>query len=190
MSQGRVDVHGFLTFLELLFRRLILHGAHIVQPVGDLDQHHPDVLGHGHEHFTQIFHLRLLGGGEIGLGQLGDTLDQLGHGLAEDLFNVGVGGIRVLNAVVEQGAQHGVDIQTHFRHDLGHGQRVNDVGRTVLSELIPVLDPSIVDSLVDQRHVRIGHTLQNGVSHGGIVFFKGFHFLFQLSFARRSACMV
>ena len=189
VRQRRVNIHGLPAFFQLLFRGLVLHGAHIVKPVGDLDEHHPDVLGHGHEHLAQVFHLSLLGGGEVGTGQLGDALHQLGNGGAENSLNVLVGSVGVLNAVVKQRTQHRVAVQAHFRHDLGDGQGVNDVGGAVLALLGLVLGAGIVHGLVDERPVSSGNVLVDGSLHGGIVFFKGFHFL-QLSFARSSRCMV
>ena len=104
VGQGRVDVHGLLTLGNLLFGGLVLHGADVVEPVGNLDKHHPDVLAHGHEHLPQIFHLGLLPGGEIRPGQLGDALHQFGNGGAEKLLNFLMGSVGVFNAVVEQRA--------------------------------------------------------------------------------------
>ena len=125
VGQGGVDIHGLPAFLDLLGRGLVLHGAHIVEPVGDLDEHHTDVLGHGHEHLTQVFHLRFLGGGEVGTGQLGDAVHQLGHRQAKQLGDLFVGGVGVFNAIVEQSAQDGIQVQAHFRHDLSRGQGVD-----------------------------------------------------------------
>ena len=175
VGQGRVDVHGLLALDDLLGGGLVLHGAHIVEPVGDFDEHHPDILAHGHEHLAQVLHLGLLGGGEVGPGQLGDALHQLGNGGAEELFDLLVGGVGVFDAVVEQGAQDGVHIQPHFHHDLGHGQGVNDVGGAVLALLLAVLVVGIVDGFIDEVHVGGGHSAGNGGTHGVIVFFKGFH---------------
>ena len=162
VRQRRVDVHGFPALLDLLFRGLVLHGAHIVQPVGDFNEHHPHVLGHGHEHFAQVFHLRLLGGGEASTGQLGDAFYQLRHGGAEDFFDLLVGSVGVLDTVVEQRAQNGILIQTHFCHNLRHGKGVNDVGGAVFALLHPVLDISVVNRLVNQGDIRAGHVFCDG----------------------------
>ena len=37
MGDGGVDLHGFQGLLLLLGRGLVLHGAHVVEPVGYLD---------------------------------------------------------------------------------------------------------------------------------------------------------
>ena len=186
VGKGRVNVHCLPALLNLLFRRLVLHGAHVVEPVGNFDQHHPDVLAHGHEHLAQILHLRLLGGGEIRPGQLCDALHQLRHGGAEDFFNVLMGGVGVLDAVVEQGAQNGVAVQPHLRHDLGDRQGVDDVGRTVLPLLHLVLLVGVIHGTVDERHVRARQVLFDCVAHRRVMFFKGFHFKFS-SLSRAAA---
>ncbi len=104
VGQGRVNIHGLPALEDLFGRGLILHGPHIVEPVGNLDKHHPDVLAHGHEHLPQILHLGLLPGGKIRPGQLGNALHQFGDGGAEELLNFLVGSVGVFNAVVEQRA--------------------------------------------------------------------------------------
>ena len=53
---------------------VLLHGAHIVEPVGDLDEDHPDIPAHGEEHLAQILHLLLFHGGVLHPGQLGDPV--------------------------------------------------------------------------------------------------------------------
>ena len=53
MGDGSIDLHGFQGFFPLLFWGLVLHGAHIVQPVGDLDEDDADVLAHRHEHLAK-----------------------------------------------------------------------------------------------------------------------------------------
>ena len=101
----------------------------IVQPVGDLDEDDPDVLGHGQQHFAQIFHLLLGLGGIVDPGQLADPLHQIRHRGGELLGDVLVGGGGVLNGVVEQGRLDGLGVQVQLlRHDLGHSQGMGDEG--------------------------------------------------------------
>ena len=70
--------------VPLLLRRACIPGWRmIVQPVGQLDDDDPDVLGHGHQHFPQVLRLLLLPGGVGDLAQLGDAVHQQGHLLAE-----------------------------------------------------------------------------------------------------------
>ena len=175
MCQRRVNVHGLTALDDLLGRSLVLHGPHIVQTVSDLDQHHTDILGHGHEHLAQILHLCLLRGGEIGTGQLGNTFHQLGNRSTELLFNIIVGGIGILNTVMQQRTQHRIHIQTHLHHDLCHRQGVDDIGRSVLTLLILMLGVGIFDCPFDLVHVRTGHASDQRADQRFIMFRKSFH---------------
>ena len=59
--------------------------AHVVQPVGELDQDDPDVRGHRDHHLAVVLGLRLVAGLEGQPGQLGDAVDEAGDLLAERL---------------------------------------------------------------------------------------------------------
>ena len=129
VGNGGIDLHGLEGLLLLLLRGLVLHGAHIVEPVGDLDEDHPDVLGHGQQHFPEVLHLLLGLGGIVDPGQLADPLHQIRHRGGELLGDVLVGGGGVLNGVVEQGRLDGLGVQVQLlRHDLGHSQGMGDEG--------------------------------------------------------------
>jgi hypothetical protein len=82
----------------------VLQGAHVVQPVGQLDQHHPHIGHHGQQHLAHVFGLAVFAVGKLDLVDLGDALDDVGHLVAELLRNLFVGGRRVLNRVVQQPA--------------------------------------------------------------------------------------
>ena len=139
VGDGGVDLHGFQTLFPLLHGGLVFHRPHIVQTVANLDEDDPDVIGHGHEHLTQILHLLLFLGDELDLGQLGHALHQVGHRQTKALGHIGVGGAGVLDGVVEQGGDDRVHIQTQVSHDLGHGQGVDDIRLAAFAELTVVL---------------------------------------------------
>ena len=175
VGQGRIDLHGLQRLADLLGRRLVLQRPGVVEPVGDLDENDADVLAHGHEHFPQILHLLLLGGGILHPGQFGDALHQFGHRAAEPLGDVVKGGVGVLDAVVKQRAHHRVGVQADFRDDLGHGQGVDDVGRAVLALLAGVLLLGVLIRRVNFLNVHIRRITPDGYHHSRIVFLYGFH---------------
>ena len=73
-----------------------------------------------------------------------------------------MGGIGILDAIVEQRAQHGVGVQTHLRDDLRHGQGVDDVGGAVLALLKFVLGVGVFHRLVDEFHIGAGGIFPKG----------------------------
>ena len=85
-GQRRVDLHR-LARDALAPVRIAdeMQRAHVVQPVGQLDQQHADVPAHRQDQLAEI--LRLLGAVRLQFqpGQLGDAIDQAGDFLAEPL---------------------------------------------------------------------------------------------------------
>ena len=139
VGNGGVDLHGLQSLSLLLALGLVLHGAHIVQPVAHLDENDPDVLGHGHEHLAQVLHLLLLFGGILHSRQLGDPFHQVGHGGAELLGDLVVGGVGVLDTVMEQGGNDGVHVQPQIGYQLGHGNGVGDIGLPCFAQLLAMV---------------------------------------------------
>ena len=160
VGDGGVDLQGLQRLLPLLFLCLVLQGADVVDPVADFDEDHPHVLGHGHEHLPQVLHLLFLGGGVLHLGQLGDPLHQVGHGLAEPLGHLLVGGVSVLNGVVEKGGHDGVRVQSQLRHQVGHLQGVGDIGGAVLPQLPLMVAAGVVKGVPDPGPVLLCEILQ------------------------------
>ncbi|EWG98915.1 hypothetical protein Q427_27910 [Halomonas sp. BC04] len=78
-----VDFEGLAGDTALLLGTQGAQGAHVVQAVGELDDDDPDISGHRQHHLLEVFGLgdRLVLEGD--LGQLGDTIDQFRHRLAE-----------------------------------------------------------------------------------------------------------
>ena len=83
MSQRRVDVERFARDLLLLFRLKVLERAHVVQAVGELDEHHAHVGDHGQQHLANVFGLVLFAVGELDFVELGDTFDDVRDLLTE-----------------------------------------------------------------------------------------------------------
>ena len=108
VGDGRVNFHRFERLLPLLFRRLVLHGAHVVRAVGQFDENDADVLGHGHEHLAQVLHLLFFLAGVLHARQLGDALDQIRDRGGELLGDLGIRGGGVLDAVVHEGGLDGL----------------------------------------------------------------------------------
>ncbi len=100
-GERREDIHRLARLLDLLFGPHGADRAHVVQPVGKLDQDHPQILGHRHEQLAEVLGLLGLGRGQLELGQLGDAVDEVGDLGAEPLGQLGIARARVLDRVVQ-----------------------------------------------------------------------------------------
>ena len=108
VRQWGVDVERFLGHRPPADLRQGLDRPHVVESVGQLHQHHPDVLRHGDEHLADVLGLRLFGAVEGDFLELGDARDQLADRRPEALLQVGDGKVGVLHRVVEDGGGQGV----------------------------------------------------------------------------------
>ena len=96
-----VDVERVLGDARALVLRHEVERAHVVQPVGELDQQHARVVGDGEQQLAEV--LRLLGvlGGEVEPVEFGQAFDQSADLRAEDLVDLLAGGGGVLDRVVQ-----------------------------------------------------------------------------------------
>ena len=150
----RVDVQGLLGLVDLLLLRHRADRAHVVQPVGELDEDDPDVRGHRDHHLAVVLGLRLVARGERDPGELRDAVDERRDLLPVALADLVDRGGRVLDGVVQQRRAQRLGVQAHARADLRHADRVDDelltrlaalVGVVLAGEAEGVLDPGPVD---------------------------------------------
>ena len=127
IGDRRVVVKGFPGDAPPPIHRQRPDGAHVVQAVGDLDQHHPDVPGHRQHHLLHVRGLRLGVAAEHG-GQLGDPVHQFRHRLAKALPQGRLRHRRVLDHVVQEGRHQRLVVHAHLRQNGGHRQGMGNVG--------------------------------------------------------------
>ena len=135
VGDGGVDLEGFLGDASAFFAGQHFQGAHVVQAVGQLDQDHADVAGHGHGHLLEVLGLRLGLGLEVHLGQFADPIDQLGDGLAELLAQGFLGNAGVFDHVVQHGRHQALMVHVHVGEDAGNRQRMGHVGLAAAATL-------------------------------------------------------
>ena len=99
-----------------------------MQPVGQLDDDHPDVCGHSQDHLPHVLGLAFLTAGELHLADLGDPVHDIRRFTAEEPFNFREFGIRVFYGVVKQTGHHTDHIHFHLCQDVGHLQGVGQIG--------------------------------------------------------------
>ena len=175
-----VNVERLLRRAPARFRRPMRQGAHVVQPVGKLDEQHPHVGGNGEQELAQILRLLSLLGDEVELFQLGQTLDQPADVMAEHAIDLGAGGVGILDSVVQQRRRNRRVIELEVGEDRGdlqgvrkiriariallfamglHGVDIGAVEQILVGCRVVLLDP--VDQLVLPHHPRLARLCRN-----------------------------
>ena len=86
-----------------------------------------------------------------------------------------MGGVGILNGIVEQGGGNGLGIQMQLlRHDLRHRQGMGDEGGAILAVLAAMMRLGIDEGRVDQVKIGPGIILADGVLQE-LVFFLYIH---------------
>ena len=155
-GQRRVDLHRLARDAAAPLR--VLHEmqrAHVVQPVGELHQQHADVAADRQHQLAEV--LRLLGavGLQLQPGQLGDAIDQPGDLAAEAGLDLRQLDRRVLDHVVQQAGGDRGGVQPIARQDVGHRDRMGDIGIAVVAALRAVRLRRQRVGGIDQPDVRL-----------------------------------
>ena len=127
MRDRRVDVERLARDLLLPLRREKLQRAHVVQAIGQLDQHHADVVHHGQDHLAHVLGLRLFRRREVDLADLGDAFNDVRDLLAEFGLDLVDRDRRVFHHVVQQAGGDGSGVQAHLRENRRYLQRMRQV---------------------------------------------------------------
>ena len=120
-----------------LLRRQEAQRAHVVQPVGQLDDQHPGVAGHRHDHLADGLGLGRVA--VLDLVQLGHAVDEMGHLGVEVVLDVVQRVAGVLDGVVQQRGHQRGGVHAQLGQDGRHRERVGDVRVAGLAQLAAVL---------------------------------------------------
>jgi hypothetical protein len=153
IGDRRVDVERLAGDALLLLRRHGIERAHVVQPVGELDEDDAHVARHREQHLAEVLRLRVLQRLELDALDLGDAVHQLGHLLAEALGDLALGGRRVLDHVVQQCRHQRLGIQVPLGEDLGDREGMRDVRLAALPVLAGVRGARDVVRFFDLRDI-------------------------------------
>ena len=127
-----------------------------MQAVGQLDEHHANVVHHGQHHLADALGLGLLARGKIDLADLGDALDDVRDLLAEFRANVVDGDVGVFDGVVQQAGGDGGGIEPHLGQHGGDFQRMHQVGLARGAGLALVMAKGKIVRFLDQRKIVVG----------------------------------
>ena len=128
MSERGIDVERLASDGFLAVGLQVLQGAHVVQAIGQLDEHHAHIGDHGQQHFADVFCLAVFAVGELDLVDLGDALDDVGYLVTEVGLNLLAGGGSVFDGIVEQAGGDGCRVHLHFGQHFSNFKGMNDVG--------------------------------------------------------------
>jgi hypothetical protein len=115
-------------------------GPHVVQPVGQLDENHADVVHHRQQHLAEVLRLPLLAGREPDGADLGHPFHDVGDLGAEELPNALDGGEGVLDDIVEQAGGDGHRVKLHVRKEVCDREGMNQVRLPRMPHLSLVLE--------------------------------------------------
>ena len=135
VGQRCIDLTGFAGDALLLLRLEGTEGAHVVQTISELHQHHADVAGHGQKHLAQVFRLGFGAVGEMQPAQLGHPFHKGTHLRAEVPLQLLRGEIGVFHHVVEEAGGNHRGARADVAQQIGHRHGVNDVGVATGPEL-------------------------------------------------------
>ncbi len=127
VRERRVDVERLLRDALLLRLRERGDRAHVVQPVGELDEQDAHVLRHRDEHLAHRRGLLLFLRVELEAVELGDAVDDRGDVGAEPSLQIVEGDGGVLDRVVQQRAGERDVVETEIGEDHRDAERVGDV---------------------------------------------------------------
>ena len=166
MSQRGVDVEGLLGGAPLFPLGHDREGPHVVQSVGEFDDQHPPVVGHGDEHLADGRGLLSFLGVELEPVELGDALDDQSDRCPEVTLDDLSRDAGVLYRVVQQCGRHRLGVEPQVGDDAGHCDRVGDVRLPRAPELAFVCHRGRLGGAHDDRCVLRRVTAKEGVEDG------------------------
>ena len=128
VGDGGVDLDGLVGDAHLTVAADGIERAHVVQPVGQLDEDDAYITRHGQKHLAEGLGLGGFAAAELHLVELGQAVDHLGHDAAELLVEFGLADGSVFQRVVQQGGAQGVGVELPAGTDECHRDGVGDVG--------------------------------------------------------------
>jgi hypothetical protein len=159
----RINLQRFFGDFALAIRLEVLQGTHIVQAIGQFNQHHANVVDHGQHHLAQVFSLLFLAGGEVNLADLGDAFDDMRHLLAELLANVDDRYGCVFDGIVQQPGGNRDRVHFHFGENQSNFQRMDQVRFAGGASLTFVVFQGVVVGFLDDGEIVLGTVLLHPV---------------------------
>ena len=98
-----------------------------MQPVGELNQQHADILGHCKHEFTEILGVLGLVRLQLQLTKLGHAIDETGDRRTEMIFDLLEGSEGVFHRVVQKRCNDGITVEFERGQDTGDFERMGKI---------------------------------------------------------------
>ena len=162
VRQRGVDLPGLEGDAAPALGRQVLQRPHVVQPVAQLDDDDPGVLGDGEQELAIVLRLLLRARAEGQAGDLGEPVHDPGDLAAELAGDVLGADVRVLDHVVQQRRRDRGAVEELLGEDQGHGDAVGDEILARHPLLAPVRGRAEAERPLDQIEVEaVGVTLEH-----------------------------
>lgn len=108
---------------------------HIVEAIGQLHEQDAYVLAHGKYELAEVLGLLCAIALQLEPGQLRYAIDEPCYSLAKAPLDLGEGERCILDRVVQERRDEASSVEPVACEDIGDGQRMGDIGVTVLTAL-------------------------------------------------------
>ena len=153
-----------------LLRRQRIERPHVVEPVGQLDDDDPRILGDRQQQLAVVLDLLLRRGAEGEAGDLGEAVHQPRHFGTEFPGDVLGTDVRVFDHVVQQGRADRGGVEELFHQSLGDGDRMLNEVLARHPLLTPMRRRTEAQRPIDLLQIEpVGVPLQQGTEVGGNV---------------------
>src|SRR5258706_12844582 len=136
VRDGRVDLERLARDALLLVRLEILDSAHVVQAIGQLHDHHANIVDHGQDHLADVFGLARFGSEHVEAADFGYAFDETGGFFTESFLNARDGKFSVLNHVVEKSGGKSGRVHAHVGENVRDFEKMGKIGIAGTSQLI------------------------------------------------------
>ena len=140
VGNRRVDVARLLRDLDPALLGQMVQRPHVVQPIRQLHQDHPDVVHHRQQHLAEVLRLPLFARRELNRSELGHPLDHVRDVGAEQLADPLDRGLGVLDDVVQQARGDRHHVELHVGQQVGDLERMHQVRLSRMAHLALVLE--------------------------------------------------
>ena len=153
MRDRRVNLHRLARDFLLPLGGEMIERAHVVQPVGELDQHDPDVVRHRDDHLAEILGLLFLAALERDLRDLGHAVNQLRDLGTECHLHLRQRRLRILDDVMQQARDDRRHVELELRDDHRDVERMGDVGLARFALLMEMHPRRVIVRAPDKANV-------------------------------------